>query len=72
MYGLADVILDCLKSRSIAENASGNFRGALAFIPEDIHPLLEERAAIVEFDGQTTRNDAERLTVSEYLRHQNP
>ena len=70
MYGLADVILDCLKSRSIAENTSGNFRRALTLIPEDVHPLLEERAAIVEFDGQTIRDDAERFTVLEYLRSQ--
>jgi len=38
---------------------------------KELRYLLDERAAIHEFDGRLTREEAERRTVGEYLAKQN-
>jgi hypothetical protein len=39
---------------------AGSFRAALQLVPKDQQAEIEERAAIVEFDGGLTRDEAER------------
>ena len=44
------------------------FSEAIASLPEDQRTEAEERAAILEFEGKLTRDQAERLAISKYLR----
>ena len=43
------------------------FKKALALIPRDERESVEERAAIIEFDGGLERDEAERAAFSNYL-----
>jgi len=45
-----------------------SFSEAIAALPGNQRVEAEERAAILEFDGKLTRDQAERLAISKYLR----
>ncbi len=81
LYGLANVILDGtppgkLSSSHIPSGSSAGTRhivesparyaDVFALLPEDDRYPVEERAAIHEFDGGCTREQAEKLALDEY------
>ena len=41
---------------------------ALRLVPAHEHEVIEERAAIREYDGGLVRDDAERIVLSDYVR----
>jgi len=74
---ISDAELEALRDRlyqlaqaAIARYASiGNhdkFARGLSMIPEADQADIEERAAILEFDGRLSRDQAERLALSHY------
>ena len=72
LYGLADVITgNLLAHRSgdgeaCQENkewSAGEFKAALTLLPECEREDVEERAAIIEFEGGTDRDQAERRAI---------
>jgi hypothetical protein len=50
------------------DNEPQNFPDAVAMLPEDERYELQERAAIVEFDGGLDRSAAEQAAFSEFWR----
>jgi len=64
LYDFARVVVEILPQRS---QGSG-FVESIRFLPEDERYEVEERAAILEYDGELARNDAERAAFSENWR----
>jgi hypothetical protein len=67
LYSFARVAVEILPPR----NRGSGFAESIRLLPEDERYEAEERAAILEYDGGFTRNEAERLAFSEdwRLRH---
>ena len=60
MYDLANVVIAAYK-------AAPGTKPALAEVPESDRPDVEERAAILEFEANLTRKQAEPLALTAYL-----
>jgi hypothetical protein len=55
-------------TESISHKPSvGNFQAALQLVPEEERTILEERAAVMEFDGELSRDMAERSAIESML-----
>jgi len=72
LYGLAHVVTDEMcehrsgDSKASEENDgcnSGDFKAGLNLLPESEREDVEERAAIIEFDGGADRDQAEREAI---------
>jgi hypothetical protein len=50
------------------ETETGNYETALDLLPESDKISIEERAAVIEYDGKLSRQDAERAALSEVLK----
>ena len=70
LYGLADVLIDQVRIQSriyvndkpeIVEPDA--YQSALRLLPESERDDVEERAAIIEFEGGTNRDEAERQAI---------
>ena len=74
--GLSDSELEALRKQLYAIAQVGihararerQFAQAIAALAEDERADVEERAAILEFDGKLSRDQAERLALSPYSR----
>src|SRR6186713_1343954 len=60
LYGIAGVALNLMSPT----NRATPFASALSSLSEDQRFDVEERAAILEFDGRLTRDQAERLALT--------
>ncbi len=80
LYALAHIVIDVFAEKqlnghqnlmqgpaSAGTPTKENFRAAQALVPQDDHHRLEERAAIMEYEGDLTRDEAERHAFSSYL-----
>lgn len=63
LYGVARVVVEAYEARSKWEP----FSEAIAALPENERLEAEERAAIGEFDGKLSRDQAERLALTKHL-----
>jgi hypothetical protein len=55
---------ECATNSISQVSSAGNFQAALQLVPEQERPLLEERASVMEFDGELSRDEAERSAVA--------
>ncbi len=75
MYGLADVAIQVFRTQKIddqARMAAKPGHSCLSEIPEADRCTVEERAAIVEFEGGLKKPDAERLAFAEWAKSKAP
>src|SRR5262245_1757272 len=70
LYGLADVLTDQLRIqrqinnlRDLQTSETNAYESALRLLPESEREDVEERAAILEFDGGINREGAERKAI---------
>ena len=69
---LAAVTIAVLEEQRQAGPAMEGSEAKLEMIPEDDRDEVEERAAIVEFQGGMSRPEAERLAVQQYFEETRP
>jgi hypothetical protein len=62
-YSLADLILDVRADQKRSRNDVTDLLERAANSKEELE-ILQERAAIIEFDGDVSRDDAERMAIS--------
>jgi hypothetical protein len=72
LYGLADVVteelliqrqIDGAEESEVGASGAAHYRKALNLLPESEREDVEERAAIIEFEAGTDRDDAERKAI---------
>jgi hypothetical protein len=72
LYGLADIVIDELRDQPKIKRNDGQERGvykaALGLLPESEREDVEERAAIIEFEGGVARGEAEQKAILEVVR----
>jgi len=79
LYGVADVITEEILARTKRQQAAdelsaeqghdyNEYSKALGMLPEDERDDVEERAAIIEFEGQADREVAEKQAILATIR----
>ena len=70
MYELATVAVEIAaqKTGDTGTTESGGWRAAQEYLTMDQRCAVEERAAIIEFDGKRDRDVAERDAVAQFVR----
>ena len=67
LYTLAMTTADSWLEKRVAGSDRGFFQSATRLLPADQIETVEERAALIEFDGNYERDEAERLAIESVL-----
>jgi hypothetical protein len=67
LYTLAGTIADFWLAKRVSVSDSGLCQSAKRLLPDDQIETIEERAAVIEFDGNYERDEAERLAIKSTL-----
>jgi len=67
MYALAKLALDRFQSDRLSKQPA-NLADALCFVGESDRMAIEERAAVLEFEANLKREDAERLAIAHAIK----
>jgi len=70
LYGLAEIVIEELCAHreiygyvAAEDSRPADYRAALKLLPENERADVEERAAIIEFEGGADRDEAERKAI---------
>lgn len=67
LYTLAGTLVEFWFDKLTTGNDSGFFQSAKQLVSSDQLDSIEERAAVIEFDGNYERDEAERLAIKSSL-----